>query len=102
MLFRSPLVRGGVIRVEFDGAFERIFRAGKIPVEIFTDKSERSVRFREGYFDLDQSRYSDLARTGLLRDVEFHDTARSDARLWRAKPCEALSEAEGNLRYQAG
>lgn len=60
------------------------------------------VRFREKYFELDQSRYLALAKTGLLQDVEFHESARHYGRLWRAKPCQVLSEGEGNLQYEAG
>ncbi|PNY27898.1 Uncharacterized protein TCAP_02176 [Tolypocladium capitatum] len=60
------------------------------------------VRFREKYFDLDQARYLSLTKTGHLRDVVFDDKSNDDRRLWRARHCEALSEVEGNLQYEAG
>lgn len=60
------------------------------------------ARFRERYFDIDQTRYHNLAKTGLLRDVVFDQGAMDDDQLWRAKSCEVLSESEGNLQFEAG
>ncbi|POR34072.1 Uncharacterized protein TPAR_05767 [Tolypocladium paradoxum] len=60
------------------------------------------ARFREKYFDLDQTRYLGLTKTGHLRDVVFDDRTNDDRHLWRARHCEALSEGEGNLQYEAG
>ncbi|KND95309.1 hypothetical protein TOPH_00585, partial [Tolypocladium ophioglossoides CBS 100239] len=59
-------------------------------------------RFREKYFDLDQTRYLSLTKTGHLRDVVFDDRTNDNHQLWRARHCEALSEGEGNLQYEAG
>lgn len=60
------------------------------------------ARFREKYFDIDQTRYLTLSKTGLLRDVIFDDQAKNDHELWCAESCEVLSAGEGNLRFEAG
>ena len=61
------------------------------------------ARFGEKYFDLDQTRLSSLTKTGQLRDVAFDNrTDDVNHQLWQTRPCEALSEGEGNLQYETG
>lgn len=61
-----------------------------------------SLRFRERYFDIDQLRYEALSRDGMLRNVVFNQQAKCNRRLWQAEKMSALSEAEGNLRFEPG
>lgn len=60
------------------------------------------TRFLEGYFTIDQYRYHNLPRTGRLKDVVMNDTGESSQGRWRAKTREALSELEGNLKFEPG
>lgn len=60
------------------------------------------TRFLEGYFTIDQDRYHNLPRTGRLKDVVMNNTDESSQGRWRAKTREALSELEGNLKFEPG
>lgn len=60
------------------------------------------ARFRERYFDVDQTRYSNLPEQGLLRYVDFDDTKRGHGHLWQAVACELLSGGQGNMQFEAG
>ncbi|KOS21269.1 hypothetical protein ESCO_006774 [Escovopsis weberi] len=60
------------------------------------------ARFRERYFNLDQSRYQTLAKTGRLRDVVFDETSGTDWQFWQAGSYRILSELEGNRQFEPG
>ncbi|KAM4054604.1 PPIC-type PPIASE domain-containing protein [Hirsutella rhossiliensis] len=60
------------------------------------------ARFREKYFDIDQTRYSNLSKQGLLRRVTFDDREGRNSELWRAIACEVLSGGQGNMQFEAG
>ncbi|UNI14242.1 hypothetical protein JDV02_000891 [Purpureocillium takamizusanense] len=60
------------------------------------------ARFRERFFDLDQSRYRALSKTGALRGVTFCNVVEPDGDLWQAAACNSLSEGEGNPQYEPG
>ncbi|KAH7170397.1 PUA-like domain-containing protein [Dactylonectria macrodidyma] len=60
------------------------------------------TRFLESYFTIDQNRYNTLPRTGRLHDVVMTDPQENSPGRWRAKAREALSELEGNLKFEPG
>ncbi|KAF7542567.1 hypothetical protein G7Z17_g11461 [Cylindrodendrum hubeiense] len=60
------------------------------------------ARFLESYFTIDQDRYHRLPRTGRLKDVVMNDSDDGSQDRWRAKTREALSELEGNLKFEPG
>lgn len=44
-----------------------------------------SLRFRQQYFDIDQTRYENLPKHGLLKDVMFNTKATTDDNVWKPK-----------------
>ncbi|GJN77414.1 hypothetical protein PLIIFM63780_000905 [Purpureocillium lilacinum] len=60
------------------------------------------ARFRERFFDLDQSRYRALRETGPLRGVTFRDVVEVDGDLWHVPVCNPHSEGEEALQHEPG
>ncbi|UKZ80605.1 hypothetical protein TrVFT333_008367 [Trichoderma virens FT-333] len=74
---------------------------------IDTDMAERlqrlwMARFREKYFNVDQTRHQNLSNTGTLKDVVFNNITSDGWELWQAKECRTLSELEWNLQFKPG
>lgn len=61
-----------------------------------------SIRFRQRYFDIDKRRTESMAKNGILHNVTFNESIKKEKELWKVKQCEALSEAEGNMRFGPG
>lgn len=59
-------------------------------------------RFRERYFDLDQTRYLSLSDTGRLQGVVFDDNTKSDTKIWCVEHRITLPTARGNPHFEAG
>ncbi|KAL6867938.1 hypothetical protein J3F83DRAFT_761322 [Trichoderma novae-zelandiae] len=61
---------------------------------VMAERLQRSwmARFREQYFNIDQTRHEDLSQSGRLNDVE----------LWQAGKCKTLSGLEWNLQFKPG
>lgn len=60
------------------------------------------ARFRGEYFNIDQTRLTNLSKNGRLKDVEFNNATTDDSQLWVSKKVEALSELEGNQQFEPG
>lgn len=61
-----------------------------------------SIRFRQHYFDIDKRRMEKIAKNGILHSVTFNESTKTGKELWKAKQCQALSEAEVDMRFEPG
>lgn len=59
-------------------------------------------RFKQTYFDMDKTRYLEFGKRGQLRDVTFRKPELFSQGCWQTNNCDILSEAEGNLHFEAG
>ncbi|KAK3180542.1 hypothetical protein K4F52_008133 [Lecanicillium sp. MT-2017a] len=51
---------------------------------------------------MDKMRYLEFGKRGQLRDVTFRKPELFSQGCWQTNNCESLSEAEGNLHFEAG
>jgi hypothetical protein len=86
------------------------YRPAPVPLRYRTDMTvaralERlwRVKFLESYFVIDQTRFEELPRTGLLKDVSFiFGPTKPGHELWQAQTNENLSEPERDAQFVAG
>lgn len=60
------------------------------------------ARYREAYFDIDQTRYETLAKTGRLNNVIFNDTGNNLYHPWAPQSYSSLSGIEINRPLEVG
>ncbi|KAL6891268.1 hypothetical protein HDV57DRAFT_513702 [Trichoderma longibrachiatum] len=60
------------------------------------------ARFREEFFNIDQTRQEELSKSGRLKDVVFNNKATNGWELWKAAKCETVSGLEWNLQFKPG
>lgn len=60
------------------------------------------ARFREEFFNIDQTRQEDLSKSSRLKDVVFNKKAANGWELWKAAKCKTVSGLEWNLQFKPG
>lgn len=77
---------------------------GTAQYSVLAEKLERkwSLRFRQKYFDIDQTRYESLPTKGLLKDVSFNARAKTDATRWRPKKLRGTLRQDHDAQLEVG
>ncbi|KAH0494097.1 hypothetical protein TgHK011_000731 [Trichoderma gracile] len=60
------------------------------------------ARFREEFFNIDQTRQEELSKSSRLKDVVFNKKAANGWELWKAAKCKTVSGLEWNLQFKPG